>query len=92
MKASTQIKTAVKLYRDAFSDWARIVYNVPNIPAIPVVHWTPGTGWDIDGKPEVGTSADIVDRYQTLADQCFESIKDFRRGKPKSPVKGDYVK
>jgi len=86
MKASTQIKTAVKLYRDAFSDWARIVYNVPNIPAIPVVHWTPGTGWDIDGKPEAGTSAEIVTRYQILADQCFESIKAHRRPNKKTPV------
>lgn len=81
MKAQTKIATAVKLYRDAVSDYMRIVYNVPNIPKIPDVRWHAGTGWTVDDKREHGDSAAIVNKYGELSKQCFEAIKDFQ-GRP----------
>jgi hypothetical protein len=76
------------MYRNSFCDWARIVYNVPTIPANPDVTWRPQEGWIVDGIPEPGTSRDIVERYQARMNRCYDAIKTFYATNQKTPLTG----
>lgn len=95
MKAMTMIAHAVKLYRSTFADYARIVYNVPIIPKRPQIWWQAGVGWRVDGKIELGTAPEIVNRYQAKANKLAEEIKDYV-GRPlepgRTPKRGNEVK
>lgn len=80
MKQETLIREAVKLYRNTFCDWARIVQGVPVTPNLPKVDFHPGRGWFIDNVFEAGSAADIVEGYSLRMRQIADSIQDYRIG------------
>jgi hypothetical protein len=81
MKAQTRIRLAVKLERDVYADYARIVDHVPVIPKNPQVMWRSGLGWYIDGKRVRGTADEIINDCQGRVDACAQAINDFRAGR-----------
>jgi hypothetical protein len=80
MKLETAIREAIKLYRNVFSDYCRIVEGVPVIPQIPKVEFHPGIGWHIDGVFAPGSAAEIVDGYSARMRLLAQKINDYRIG------------
>lgn len=78
MKTTTAIRAAVKLCYDAFTDYARIVQNVPVIPKIPQVSYKTGKGWEIDGQLFKLPAEKVIDHYDQCQRYWHEEIKRYR--------------
>ncbi len=75
MKEQTKIEQAVKRCYEAYSDYARIVDNIPVIPKFPKVTWERGslknesTGWTVDGKLYHGSAEQVVAYWDKLTER-----------------------
>jgi hypothetical protein len=66
MKAKTRIVTAAKKMYDAYTDYSRVVLNVPVVPDYPQVTWCAGNRadggkgtWVVDGREYPGVVGDV---------------------------------
>lgn len=81
MKAATRIKIACKSMYDAYTDYSRIVQNIPVIPNVPKVDWMAGNpkdgkaGWVVDGRLYPVTADQLVAHFEERTAYWQEKIK-----------------
>lgn len=83
MKAATRIKNAAKSMYDAYTDYSRVVQNVPVIPNIPKVQFMAGNpkdgkaGWVVDGRLYPVTADQLVAHFEERARYWQERTQRF---------------
>lgn len=79
MKATTRIRMAVKLAREAYCRYSRIVLKHHVKARTAEVRFMPGQGWRVDGKLFRKMTADeVIDYYDELQRGYHQSVIDFR--------------
>lgn len=85
--AKSRIKSACKWMYDAYTDYSRIVLNIPVIPKPPHVEWWPGKTdagssgtWVVDGRSYPGTADQVVAHFEERANYWIE--KSHRKSEP----------
>lgn len=94
MKAKTRIITACKQMYDEYTNYSRVVLNIPVIPNYPKVEWKAGNNpdgthgtWIVDGRSYPGSVDEVEAHFRERTTYWFEKTRRHSEPAPKDADK-----